>query len=250
MEVDSLFLLFIAVGFVAQLIDGSLGGGFGVISSSVLIATGVPPASASAGIHAVKVVTAPISGFSHALAGNVDWRLFWRLAIPGVVGAVAGAWLLVGLPVNVAKLLIQAYLGVLGLVLLLRRAERHHQHRDPRVVGPLALAAGALDSAGGGGWGPIVTPNLLMQGAEPRKAVGTTNMAEFLVAIASSVTFLMALGWEALGKAVLGLLIGAVAAAPVGAMLARRLPAGLLVRLVGALLVLTSLAGLIVHFSR
>ena len=84
MEIDSVLILFALVGFVAQLIDSALGGGFGIISSSVLIATGVPPASASAGIHVVKVVTAPISGFSHALAGNVDWRLFWRLAIPGV----------------------------------------------------------------------------------------------------------------------------------------------------------------------
>lgn len=246
MEFDHLFLLFVTVGFVAQLIDGSLGGGFGVIASSVMIATGVPPAAASAGVHAVKVVTAPISGLSHAYHGNVDWRLFWRLAIPGVLGAVAGAWLLTGLPVATAKLLIQIYLGLLGLLLLFRRPMRHGHHGDPKVVAPLGLAAGVLDSAGGGGWGPIVTPNLILQGAWPRKAVGTTNMAEFLVAIASSVTFLMALGWEVLGSAVLGLLIGAVVAAPLGALFARRLPAALLVRLVGGLLLFTSLAGLIV----
>jgi uncharacterized membrane protein YfcA len=243
MEIDAFFLMFVAVGFVAQLIDSSLGGGFGVISSSVLIATGVPPASASAGIHAVKVVTAPISGISHALAGNVDWRLFWRLAVPGVIGAVAGAYLLTELPIETAKLLIQAYLLILGLVLLLRRPLGHPHHGKPRVVGPLALTAGFLDSAGGGGWGPITTPNLIIQGAYPRKAVGTVNMAEFLVAIASSVTFLFALGWETLGRAVLGLLAGAVVAAPLGALLARRLSPGLLVRLVGGLLVLTSGAG-------
>ena len=248
MEMDNLFLLFVAVGFVAQLIDGSLGGGFGVISSSVLIATGVPPAAASAGIHAVKVVTAPISGFSHAMAGNVDWRLFWRLAIPGVLGAIAGAWLLTGLPVQTARLLIHVYLGVLGAMLLLRKPMRHGPHGDPKRVGPLGLAAGVLDSAGGGGWGPIVTPNLILKGVWPRKAVGTTNMAEFLVAIASSVTFILALGWDALGDAVLGLLIGAVVAAPLGALLARRLPAAILVRLVGALLVVASLAGLVTSF--
>jgi uncharacterized membrane protein YfcA len=243
MEIDSVLILFALVGFVAQLIDSALGGGFGIISSSVLIATGVPPASASAGIHVVKVVTAPISGFSHALAGNVDWRLFWRLAIPGVIGAVAGAWLLTGLPIDTAKLLIQIYLGILGIVLILRRPMRHGHHGDPKVVGPLGLAAGFLDSAGGGGWGPIATPNLIIQGAWPRKAVGTVNMAEFLVALASSITFLMALGWETLGRAIIGLLAGAVVAAPLGALLARRLPPGLLVRLVGILLLVTSLAG-------
>lgn len=245
MEVDAALILFVGVGFVAQLIDSSLGGGFGVISSSVLIATGVPPASASAGIHAVKVVTAPISGFSHALAGNVDWRLFWRLAIPGVLGAVAGAWLLIGLPTEMAKLLIQLYLGALGLLLLLRRPLKHPHHGRPRVVAPLALGAGFLDSAGGGGWGPITTPNLIIQGAYPSKAVGTVNMAELLVALASSATFLSVLGWETLGRAVLGLLIGAVVAAPLGALLARRLSPGLLVRLVGGLLVVTSGAGLV-----
>lgn len=248
MEFDTLLLLFVAVGFAAQLIDSALGGGFGVISSSVLIATGVPPAAASAGIHAVKVVTAPISGLSHAFAGNVDWRLFWRLAPPGIIGAVAGAWLLTGLPVGTAKLLIQVYLGLLGLVLLLRRGLRHAHHQDPRVVAPLGLAAGFLDSAGGGGWGPICTPNLIIQGAWPRKAVGTVNMAEFLVAIASSVTFLSLLGWKALGPAVLGLLVGAVVAAPLGALVARRLSPLLLVRLVGLLLVATSLAGLAARF--
>jgi uncharacterized membrane protein YfcA len=243
MELDSLFLMFLGVGFVAQLIDGALGGGFGIISSSVLIATGVPPASASAGIHAVKVITAPISGFSHALAGNVDWRLFWRLAIPGALGAAAGAYVLTGLPIETAKLLIQVYLGALGLVLLFRRHLRHGHHGDPKVVGPLGLAGGFLDSAGGGGWGPIVTPNLIIQGAWPRQAVGTVNMAEFVVALASSATFLMTLGWESFGTAVLGLLIGAVVAAPFGALLTRKLPSSVLIRLVGLLLVSTSLYG-------
>jgi hypothetical protein len=248
MEVDILLLTFVAVGFVAQLIDGALGGGFGIISSSVLIATGVPPASASAGIHAVKVIAAPISGFSHVVAGNVDWRLFWRLAIPGALGAVAGAYLLTGLPIDTAKLLIQIYLGVLGLILIFRRHLRHGPHGDPKIVGPLGLAGGFLDSAGGGGWGPIVTPNLIIQGAWPRQAVGTVNMAEFVVALASSITFLMALGWETFGRSVLGLLIGAVVAAPFGALLTRRLPTAVLIRLVGLLLISTSLVGLTREF--
>lgn len=245
MEIEPLILLLVAVGFFAQLIDSALGGGFGVISSSVLIATGVPPASASGSIHAVKVVTAPISGFSHALAGNVDWPLFWRLAIPGILGAIAGAMLLTRLPVDLARLLIQIYLGLLGIVLILRRSRPVEGHGRPRIVAPLGFTAGFLDSAGGGGWGPISTPNLILQGAAPAKAVGTVNMAEFLVAIASSFTFLLALGWEAFGTSVLALLAGAVVAAPIGAWAARRIPAGALVRLVGLLLLATSGFGLL-----
>ena len=243
MELEPILLLFVAVGFVAQLIDSALGGGFGVIASSVLVATGVPPASASAGIHAVKVVTAPISGLSHALAGNVDWQLFWRLAIPGVLGAVAGAMLLTRLPVDLARLLIQLYLGLLGLILILRRTRVPDAHGRPRIVAPLGFTAGFLDSGGGGGWGPISTPNLIIQGAWPAKAVGTVNMAEFLVAIASSFTFLLALGWEAFGTAVLALLAGAIVAAPIGAWAARRIPAGALVQLVGVLLLASSAGG-------
>lgn len=242
MTIDEVLLLFLAVGFVAQLIDGALGGGFGVISSSVLIATGVPPAAASAGIHAVKVVTAPISGLSHVIAGNVDWPLFWRLAIPGVLAAVLGSYVLTQLPIDTAKFLIQVYLGILGLILLLRRRQ-HHGHGKPKIVGPLAAAGGFLDAAGGGGWGPIVTPNLIIQGAWPRQAVGTVNMAEFPVAVASSITFLLTLGWESFGVAVLGLLIGSTVAAPFGALLTKKLPAAILVRLVGLLLVSTSLYG-------
>lgn len=248
MQIDQVLLLFAAVGFAAQLIDGTLGGGFGVISSSVLIATGVPPAAASAGVHAVKVVTAPISGISHALAGNVEWRLFWRLAIPGVAGAVAGASLLLWLPAGIAKPVIQTYLAIVGFILVLRRPLHHTRHRDPKYAEPLGLVAGFLDAGGGGGWGPICTPNLILQGVMPRKAVGTVNLAEFFVALASSITFIMALGWGALGHAVLGLLIGAVIAAPLGALLARRLHPGALVRLVGVVLLLSSGFGLLQRF--
>ena len=245
MAIDQTLLLFVAVGFAAQLIDGALGGGFGLISSSVLVATGVPPKAASAGIHVVKVVTAPISGLSHALVGNVDWKLLLRLAIPGVAGAVAGAWLLAGLPIHTARLLIQVYLGVLGLLLLLRRSLHHAHYRRPKIVSSLGLVAGFFDSAGGGGWGPICTPSLIIQGTYPSKAVGTVNMAEFIIAIASSATFISLLGWDTLTDAVLGLLIGAVVASPLGAILAKRMSPGVLVRFVGALLVITSAFGFV-----
>ena len=244
MVIDQTLLLFATVGFVAQLIDGALGGGFGVISSSVLVATGVPPRAASAGIHVVKVVTAPISGLSHAMVGNVDWKLLLRLSIPGVVGSVAGAWLLTGLPIDAARLLIQVYLAVLGLLLLLRRSLHHAHYRQPKLVGPLGLVAGFFDSAGGGGWGPICTPSLIIQGTYPSKAVGTVNMAEFIIAIASSATFLSLIGWGSLSDAVLGLLIGAVVASPLGALLAKRMSPALLVRLVSLLLLATSAFGI------
>ena len=244
MVIDQTFLLFVAVGFAAQLVDGALGGGFGVISSSVLVATGVPPKAASAGIHVVKVITAPISGLSHAMVGNVDWKLLIRLSIPGIVGSIIGAWLLTGLPIGTARLLMQVYLAVLGLLLLLRRSLHHAHYRKPKYVGPLGLVAGFFDSAGGGGWGPICTPSLIIQGTYPSKAVGTVNMAEFVIAIASSATFLSLLGWELLGNAVLGLLAGAVVSSPFGALLAKRLSPAVLVRLVGTLLLATSAFGM------
>lgn len=245
MVIDQTLILFATVGFVAQLIDGALGGGFGVISSSVLIATGVPPKAASAGIHIVKVFTAPISGLSHALVGNVDWKLLVRLSIPGVIGAVIGAWVLTGLPIQLATVMVQTYLIVLGLLLLLRGSMHHAHYRKPKVVGPLGFLAGFLDSAGGGGWGPICTPSLIIQGTYPSKAVGTVNMAEFIIAVSSSLTFITLLGWEMLSNAVFGLLIGAVIASPLGALLAKRLAPGTLVRMVGILLLVTSSFGIV-----
>jgi len=244
MDIGGDFLTFMAVGFLAQLVDGALGMAFGVISTSALIAFGVPPAAASAGVHAVETVTTAVSGTSHALARNIDWGLFARVALPGVAGAVAGAYLLTSVPTDLARPIVQLYLGVLGAWIFWRGLRHIHRERRPRIVVPLGLAGGFLDAAGGGGWGPIVTSNLIIQGGTPRRVIGTVNAAEFFVTTSAAITFLLALGWDVVTTATLGLLAGGVIAAPFGAVLARRLKADTLMILVGIVLMATSAVGI------
>lgn len=235
-------LPYIAVGLAAQIVDGALGMAFGVISSTLLVSVlGVPPATASAGVHIVECFTTGISGISHALHRNVNWRLFARLVIPGVIGGVTGAYLLSNLDAEVTRPFVMAYLAGIGIYLLVRGV-RFPPKRDvePKVVEPLGLVGGFLDAAGGGGWGPVVTSNLLIQGAQPRTTIGSVNTAEFFITISISLTFLFHLGLEAFTTAVIGLLIGGVIAAPFGALVAKRVPARTLLVLVGIVLTLTS----------
>jgi len=237
-------LTFVLVGFAAQLVDGALGMAFGTISSTLLIALGVPPAAASAGVHAVETVTTGVSGISHAIHRNIDWSLFRRLVLPGVVGGVLGAYVLSNVPADAAKPFVLGYLMTIGGILLWRGLYKVPKARQPWLVSPLGLVGGFLDAAGGGGWGPVVTGNLLIQGSDPRKTIGTVNSSEFFLATATSVAFLLHLGWEVLTTATLGLLIGGVAAAPLGALLAKRIPAKTLLVLVGTVLIATSAYGI------
>lgn len=231
---------FILIGFTAQLIDGALGMAFGQISSTILISIGVPPAAASAGVHTAETFTTAVSGISHVAHGNVDWWLFVRIVIPGVIGGVAGAYLLTRISADAAKPAVLTYLTVLGLYLFYRGVMHRHTERRPKIIAPLGLAGGFLDAAGGGGWGAIVTSNLLVQGSNPRKTIGTVNTAEFFLTVTISATFIAALGWEAFTIATLGLLIGGVLAAPFGAWIAKRVNPDTLLGFVGALLTLTS----------
>jgi uncharacterized membrane protein YfcA len=233
-------LPFILIGFAAQMVDGALGMAFGQISSTLLVSIGVPPAAASAGVHTAETFTTAVSGISHVAHRNVDWRLFFRIVIPGVIGGVCGAYLLSQLDASVAKPFVLTYLTLLGLYLFYRGIMHRHTERQPKVIAPLGLAGGFLDAAGGGGWGAIVTSNLLVQGSNPRKTIGTVNTAEFFLTVTISATFILALGWAAFTTATLGLLIGGVLAAPFGAIIAKRVNPDLLLTFVGALVTLTS----------
>jgi len=234
-------LPFIAVGFAAQLVDGALGMAFGLINSTLLVTVmGLPPASASASVHAVETFTTAASGASHILHRNVDWRLFARLAIPGVIGGVLGAYVLSNIDATVARPFVMLYLGTIGLYLLYRAWRGRVEPRTPRVIEPLGLAGGFLDAAGGGGWGPVVTSNLLVQGASPRKTIGTVNTSEFVLTATVSATFFLTLGLSAFTLQTVGILIGGLAAAPLGGWLAKRMPARRLLAMVGSLLSLTS----------
>ncbi|MEE4212767.1 MAG: sulfite exporter TauE/SafE family protein, partial [Parvularcula sp.] len=228
-------LPFVVIGFFAQLIDGALGMAFGVISTTLLVGlAGVPPASASASVHLAEVFTTGASGASHAFLRNVDWKLFARLALPGVLGGVIGAFVISGIDAGAARPFIMLYLAGIGIVLLYR-AWRYppQKFEDPRLVAPIAAAGGFLDAAGGGGWGPVVTSNLLIQGANPRKTIGTVNTTEFVLTLSVSITFLSTIGFEAFTKATLGLLIGGVIAAPLGAFVARMIKPRALLLFVG-----------------
>ncbi len=237
-------LPFIAVGFAAQLIDGALGMAYGVISTTLLLTLGLPPKAASAGTHAAETFTTAISGLSHIYHRNVDWRLFVKLAVPGIIGGVAGAYLLSNVDGSAVKPYVQSYLMTIGLWLIWRSTHVIQRSEDPRIVTPLGLFGGFLDATGGGGWGPVVTSNLLLQGASPRMTIGTVNTAEFLLTLAVSITFLIHLGWETFTIATTGLLIGGVLAAPLGALLAKRIASNRLLLLVGVVLSLTSAYGI------
>ena len=242
------FFIFLLVGFLAQAVDGALGMAFGVIANTVLLAFGVPPATASASVHVAKIFTGAASGVSHVLHRNVLWPLFWPLTIAGVLGGALGAFVLTSVDGERVKPFILAYLAVIG-VWVLYRAFRQIRPRefDRRWSGPLGLVGGFLDAIGGGGWGPTVTSTLVGAGAEPRQAIGTVNTAELFVTIAISATFIGALlsgHWEQAGAlqhhaaAVAGLVLGGLIAAPFAGWITKHVPARILTFVVGGLIIL------------
>ncbi|MBU0825471.1 MAG: sulfite exporter TauE/SafE family protein [Alphaproteobacteria bacterium] len=238
-------LPFILIGFAAQLVDGALGMAFGVICNTLLVAVlGVPPATASARIHVVEIFTTGASGLSHLFHGNIDWPLFFRLLVPGVIGGILGAYVLTSLHADVVKPFVLGYLVLIGIWLLVRGVLYPPKISKPKVVAPLAVVGGFLDAAGGGGWGPVVTSNLLVQGGEPRKIVGTVNSVEFFLAVAVSIAFIANLGFEEILGPTLGLIIGGVAAAPLGAYMAKRFSPKVMLVMVGVVLTATSAFGL------
>lgn len=238
---------FIGVGFLAQLVDGALGMAFGVITNTMLVSVlGIAPARASASVHLVETFTTAASGISHIYHRNVDWKLFARLVLPGMAGGIAGAYLLSNIDGSVARPFVMAYLSGIGVYLLWRAWRMDHgaEHKPARIIEPLGLAGGFLDAAGGGGWGPVVTSNLLVQGTEPRRTIGTVNTAEFFLTATISLTFVATLGLQAFTIAAIGLIIGGLLAAPLGALLVRRIPAKRLLTMVGIVLVATSIFSL------
>jgi uncharacterized membrane protein YfcA len=248
------FALFALVGFLAQLIDGGLGMGYGIVSATVLLALGTTPAAVSASTHTAELFTTAVSSGAHLLHRNVDFRIFWRLMPAGVIGGVIGAYLLTGVNGEIMRPYVVAYLAVMGL-LILRRAFRAKKSKpiSARATGLYGLVGGFCDAVGGGGWGPVVTSAMLAQGGEPRYVIGSVNAAEFLLTLAISATFVVALvtgHWETTGNLVdfaipvAGLIAGGVVAAPVASFLAKYVPARRLLAAVGVLvLVLTTYQG-------
>ena len=237
-----ILLALLGAGAIAELIDGSLGMGFGVTNASFLLTLGLTPAAASASVHTAEVVTSLASGASHLKFGNVDRKVLPWLVVPGCIGGVFGALALSGFDPTASRPMVSLFLLLMG-VLIIVRALRRKVAKAPTAsrarTGVLGFAAASLDAFGGGGWGPIATPGLILGGGhEPRKAIGTVNAAEFFVTCAITATFFVVLGTSGMRwDYVAAVAIGGVAMAPVGAYLARRVPARSLGEVVGVLLV-------------
>jgi hypothetical protein len=242
-------LLFVAVGLAAQLVDGAIGMAYGVTSTSVLLSLGVPPATASAAVHAAETFTTGASGLAHLHLRNIDRNLLWRLAIPGMIGGAIGAYVLTAIPGETIRPFVNAYLLLLGLFILWRAlTQRAPSAPSLRQVAPLGFIGGGLDAMGGGGWGAIVTSTLVGQGAKPRYAIGTVNLTEFFVTATISATFLFTIGLT-LWPMIAGLVIGGIIAAPFAAYATRHLPDRALMVLVGLVVVILSLRGLLHLFA-
>ena len=241
-------IVLVAVGFVAQLVDGALGMAYGATSSTLVLAAGYSPVTASASVHLAELGTTVASGASHWRFGNVDWRTVRRIGIPGAIGAFIGAVVLGNVSTELATPWMAGVLLALGVYILLRFTlggtpkRKGRPYVRGRYLAPLGMTAGFVDATGGGGWGPVATPTLLATGKmEPRKVVGSVDTSEFLVALAASVGFLVALGSEVLSwPIVTALLLGGLAAAPLAAWLVRKVTARLLGSLVGGLIILTN----------
>lgn len=241
---DQMFWSAVAVGFLAQAIDGALGMAYGVTSSTFLLSAGASPAAASASVHIAEVFTTGVSGVAHARMGNVDKKLFLRLLIPGMLGAVIGAVVVTQLDGKALKPIISAYLLIMGLYLLSKAWRKIMPARKaPKHVGKLALFGGFVDAVGGGGWGPVVTTSLVGSGNDPRTTIGSVNFAEFFLALASATSFTLMVG-TGVWVLVLGLVIGGLFAAPFAAFVTRHLKARTLLILVGTLISLVSIFNL------
>jgi uncharacterized protein len=236
------------VGLGAQFVDGSLGMAYGATSASLLLVLGFAPTAASSAIHLAEIGTTLVSGASHWRFGNVDWRVLARIAIPGGIGAFGGAMALSYVSAEAATPWVAGILLVLGIYVLSRfaiRPPRFLQHFNPprhRFLIPLGVFAGFIDASGGGGWGPVATPALLVDGRmAPRKVIGTIDTSEFVVAVMASAGFLFALGSQGISWVVVGVLLaGGVVAAPLAAYLVRVVPSHILGSCVGGLIILTN----------
>ncbi len=237
-------LFYILVGLVAQLIDGTLGMAYGISASSLLLGRGLPPAAVSATVHAAEVFTTGLSGVSHHYFGNVDRRLFWRLLIPAVGGAIGGASLLAHLPAERFRPFIAAYLLLMGGLIVARVFKTIPPVTVTTHLIPLGFIGAFLDAVGGGGWGPVVASTLIVRGNHARTTIGTVNAVEFFVTLAASLTFVLTIGlrhWPMIA----GLAVGGMIAAPLGAYACKRIPHRPFMFLVGLLVMTLSIRTLV-----
>ena len=235
------FLVFFAIGIFAQLVDGTLGMGYGATSTSFLLAYGIPPAVSSTGVHVAEMFTTGASALSHHKFGNINKKLVKHLLIPGVLGSITGAYLLSDvIDGDVIKPFIAVYMMVLAVVIIKKALVKNIVKKKTKRLDLLASFGGFMDSVGGGGWGPIVTSTLLGRGRNPRYTIGSVNAAEFAVSFASGVTFMIfggISGWQV----IIGLILGGVIAAPLAAFLVNKIQRKPMMIAVGILIIILSL---------
>jgi uncharacterized membrane protein YfcA len=232
--IDTQFLFSILIGFAAQTVGSSLGMGYSVTCSSVLLSMGISPAMVSASVHSSEVVNRLVSGLSHFRFGNVDPKIFKRLALFGMLGAFIGAFVVTSLPVAVMRPIIAGMLLVMGARILLTGIRQPEIRKRDTRLGPLGFLGGFVDVIGGGGWGPVVTSTLVLRGNQTHIVVGSINFAKFFVAVVESTTLILLLKtpqWNIIA----GLIIGGVLAAPMAAWSCRKIPARALTILVGVM---------------
>lgn len=236
------FFICLLVGIAAQLIDGTLGMAYGVSCSTFLRTAGISSALSSACVHVAEIFTTLASGISHFSMKNVDKTLLWRLAIPGVLGGCLGAYVLTSVDDRILSPLISAYLVVMGCVIVSKIFKKDTEEGAKPLgfwVCPLAMLGGFSDSLGGGGWGPVVTSTLVAANHDVRKTIGSVNTAEFFVTLGESLVFIATLpDLSSLLSSMAGLIVGGILAAPVGAILCRKLPVKPLLGIVGGVIIL------------
>lgn len=243
------FWTYTLVGFLAQMIDGSLGMAYGISSTTFLLTAGVSPAAASASVHMSEVFTSGVSGLTHLKFGNVNKKLFKILLIPGTIGAVLGAYIITNLDGNLIKPYISAYLLVMGIVVIRKAFKKTKKKAKTKGVGILALFGGFVDAVGGGGWGPVVTTTLIGSGRDPRYTIGSVNLAEFFIAFSGAFTFTVLMGFQN-WVIIAGLIFGGVFAAPFAAYLCRNFKAKTLMVIVGLLIIFLSARTLLLVFLK
>jgi uncharacterized membrane protein YfcA len=235
------FLVFFAIGVFAQLVDGTLGMGYGATSTSFLLAYGVPPVVSSTAVHVSEMFTTGASALSHHRFGNINKKLVRHLLIPGVLGSITGAYLLADvINGDVIKPFIAVYMIVLAIIIIKKALRKNIVKKKTKKLGVLAVFGGFMDSVGGGGWGPIVTSTLLGRGRNPRYTIGSVNAAEFAISFASGITFMLfggIHGWQV----IIGLILGGVIAAPLGAYLVNKIKRKPMMVAVGIVIIILSL---------
>lgn len=238
------FLIMFITGFIAQMVDGSLGMGYGTISTTFLLANGVNPAIVSSRVHSARVFSSGVSGYSHHRFGNINKKLFRSLVIPGIIGAVMGATLAFYAQKNpeyirYIRIPLSVYTLYLGYFILRKAFKKKVVQGKIKRAGWLATVGGFMDSFAGGGWGTLVTSTLISKRKSPRYVIGSVCLAEFFVVLCSSITFFIFLKSLPLAD-IAGLIFGGLLAAPLAAKLVGKVPVKKMFIAIGILVILTS----------